>query len=388
MPPLKTVLVPLAILAIAAIATAVLVQSRPAAMQKPPSVPALLVTIVEAVPEPVTFIVRSQGSVTPRTRTTLVSEVSGQIIDVSDSFAPGGAFAAGEVLIRIDPRNYEANFKRAEANVARAQTQVTTENALAGYAFDDWVRLRQSDGSAKPPSELALRKPQLAHAIAELDSAEADRAKALGDLDRTVIRAPYQGMVREKLADVGQYVNAGTPIALTFAIDRAEVRLPITEMDLAYIDLPDTVANRKPIAVRLTSSIGGKALSWPAVLARTEGVFDAGSRVLHAVAEVNDPYGRGTSAIEPLRIGTYVNAEIEGRPAGDLFVLPRHALYRDDTVWIVDESSELQPRRVSVVRTDDRSVFIDSGLETGDRVCISPISQPLPGMPVRFNDTP
>lgn len=378
---LTKALVPIGIVAAAAIVAILLAQSRPEAMQKPAAPPALLVKVITVQPEPVVFTVRSHGTVTPRTRTTLVSEVAGQIVEVAESFVAGGTFHKGTVLVRIDPRNYEAALKRAEANVARARTQVATENALAGYAYDDWLRMRDTDSAAKPPSELTLRKPQLAQALAELDSSEAELAKARGDLDRTVIRAPYQGMVREKLADLGQYVSPATPLATTFAIDRAEVRLPITEKDLAYLDLPDD--GRQPAApVVLTSSVGGVEHRWQARLVRTEGVFDAESRVIHVVAEVEQPYR--TDGGEPLRVGTFVNAEVEGRAAGDLFVLPRHALYRNDTVWIVDDDLQAQPRSVTVVRRDDRSVFIADGIEAGNRVCISPIQQPLPGMPVRI----
>ena len=154
-----------------------------------------------------TFSVRSQGSVSPRTQTTLVAEAQGQIIDVSPAFVSGGFFRKGDVLIRIDPRNYEANVKRARANVARAVTQLETESALAGYAAQDYERLRRVNPDQGPASGLALRKPQMKQALAELHSTEADLDKALGDLDRTVIRAPYDGMVRNKVADVGQYVS-------------------------------------------------------------------------------------------------------------------------------------------------------------------------------------
>jgi RND family efflux transporter MFP subunit len=289
------------------------------------------------------------------------------------------------VLLRIDPRNYETQVKVARAEVAKARTQVATENALADYALNDWQRLREFSKNAKAASDLTLRKPQLAAALAELESADAALEKARRDLARTVIRAPYNGMVRSKRADIGQYVNTATAIADTFAVDYAEIRLPLTQKDLQFLDLPDAIAPERAPDVRLSALIGDDQQHWSAKLVRSEGVFDAQSRVLYAVAQIQDPYRLNTDQPgEPLRIGTFVTAEITGRQAGDLFVLPRHALYRDNQVWIVDDESRIRPRTVKVLRADDDHVYIESGLNDGDVVCVSPIDQPLPGTPVRI----
>lgn len=380
---LKFVL-PIAFLALASTISFVLIQSRPAAMLQPPQAPALLVSTLVAEREAVTFRVESQGSVTPRTETTLVSEVAGQIVEVSPAFVAGGFFRAGDVLLRIDPRNYETEVKAASAQVAKARTQVATENALADYAYNDWQRLREFSTNAKVASDLTLRKPQLAAALAELESEEAALEKARRDLARTIIRAPYHGMVRSKRADIGQYVNTGTPIADTFAIDYAEVRLPLSQQDLRFLDLPDVMEPNQALDVRLSAVIGDAEQIWSARLVRSEGVFDAQSRVLYAVAQVEDPYRLvGNRDGEPLRIGTFVSAEISGRQAGELFVLPRHALYRNDTVWVIDEESRIRPRPVEVLRADDDYVYVKSGLSDGDVVCVSPIDQPLPGTLVR-----
>jgi RND family efflux transporter MFP subunit len=378
-------ILPVAFLALASLISFVLVQSRPAAMLQAPQPPALLVSTLVAERESVTFRVESQGSVTPRTETTLVSEVAGQIIEVSPAFVAGGFFRAGDVLLRIDPRNYETKVKVARAEVAKARTQVATENALADYALNDWQRLREFSEDAKAASDLTLRKPQLAAALAELESADAALDKARRDLARTVIRAPYHGMVRSKRADIGQYVSTATAIADTFAIDYAEIRLPLRQRDLRFLDLPDAIAPERAPDVRLSALIGDDQQHWSAKLVRSEGVFDAQSRVLYAVAQIQDPYRLNTDQPgEPLRIGTFVTAEITGRQAGDLFVLPRHALYRNNQVWIVDDESRIRPRTVEVLRADDDHVYVESGLNDGDIVCVSPIDQPLPGTPVRI----
>ena len=202
-----------------------------------PEPPSMLVDVMRARANQVQISIEAQGSVTPRTQTVLVSEVSGLIMEVSPAFVAGGFFKKGDVLVQIDDRNYRADVKRAQASVATAQTLVTRERGLADYAESDWERAKPSLSTSRAASDLALRKPQLAEAIANLEFAEAELAKRLGDLDRTIIRAPYDGLVREKRADVGQFVAAGTQLALTFATDVAEIRLPLPDLKPWYQQL-------------------------------------------------------------------------------------------------------------------------------------------------------
>ena len=378
------IMLPVAFIVAAVVASFAMIQARPETPKEAVPRPALLVSVATARREPIEFVVRSRGLVSPRTQTTLISEVSGQISAVSPVFVSGGFFARGDVLIRIDPRNYETLVKRARAEVAKARTAVATENALAGYAFEDWERLRELNAAAGPASELTLRKPQLQQALAELESREAELEKVEEDLQRTVIRAPYDGMVREKLADVGQYVNVGAQLARTFAVDLAEVRLPVTQKDLRFLDLGKLDAGGE-LPVMLSASIGDQRLDWEARIVRSEGVFDASSRVLYIVAQIDDPYDLAGSGREPLRMGTFVTAAIAGLPGGELVTVPRHALSRGTTLWVVDSNSTIQPRTVGVVRTDQDLAYLGHGVANGEIYVTTPIDHPLPGMRVRLD---
>ena len=202
------------------------------------------------------------------------------------------------------------------------------------------------------------------------------------DLRRTVIRAPYDGMVQEKLADIGQFVNTGAQLARTFAVDRVEVRLPLSQQDLKFLDLRGLSAGRQ-LPVRLAAVIGGVPYVWDASIVRSEGVFDAASRVLYVVAQIEDPYDLSGRSREPLRIGTFVSAEIEGEAGGDLFAIPRHALTRGQTVWVIEQDSRIQPRVLEIVRSDEDFAYVSGGIEEGERYTTTPIEQPLPGMKVR-----
>ncbi len=361
-------------------------QSEPKTFQ--PELPVMLVDVIKAKSALVQIEVKAQGTVTPRTQTTLVSEVSGLITGVSPSFVAGGFFAKGDVLVRIDDRNYRADVKRAQASVASAQTLVTREAGLADYALADWERAKSLFQSSKAASDLALRKPQLAEAIANLDFAEAELDKRTGDLDRTVIRAPYDGLVREKRADIGQYVAAGTQLAVTFAVDIAEIRLPLPDSELPFLDLrEDHLTAGSGPEVTLTAEIGGVEHAWQGKIVRTEGVFDERSRVLYLVAQIADPYNRQEQMWPyPLRMGTFVQATIAGRIVENIIKLPRGVLRHGNEIWIVNSDNELVPKRIELLRSDESSIYVSGGINSDDLVCLTLLDNPLPGTRVRFSN--
>ncbi len=355
-----------------------LIMQKPAPAQRRPEPPILLVEAVPVSLQTVNLSVRAQGTVTPRTETTIVSEVSGQIVEVSPAFVAGGFFKAGETLVRIDDRNYRADLKRAQAAVAAARTIVTREQGLADYAAADWAKLEKSE----PPTPLALREPQLAEAQANLQSALADLERKQGDLDRTMIRAPYNGMVREKRADLGQYVGAGSQLGVMFSVEVAEIRLPLPDRELPFVNLEQS----PPVEIR--AEIGGTKFTWRGRIVRTEGIFDERSRVLYAVAAVDDPYNQLSDRwLYPLRIGTFVDVTIQGTQVHNVAVLPRTVLRQGNRVWTIGKDNKLVRKEVTVLRTDETSAYISDGLGDGDMVCLTMLENPLPGTVVRYNNS-
>ncbi|MGB5488525.1 MAG: efflux RND transporter periplasmic adaptor subunit [Lysobacterales bacterium] len=355
-------------------------QKSQTAERKDDTEKAVLVDTIEAEVVSLNFTVNSQGTVRPRTETTLVSEVSGKIVSVAPEFVAGGFFHQGEVLLQIDPSDYEAGLKRAEAALASRKAKLADETARSEQALKDWKNM----GRQGQPSDLALRKPQMADARANVSAAEADVQKARRDLERTSITVPYDGLVRQKAVDIGQYVTLGTRLGVTFAIDTAEVRLPLTNNDLHYLDLPSEteIMNRdKPFPpVTLSADDGDGISQWQARIIRTEGVVDETSRVIYAVAQVVDPYGvLGQSEQQELKIGTFVNAEIQGLPAENVVVLPRYVLRADHTVLIANEDNELEILPVTVLRAAPRKVYLSKGIEGGAKVVITTLDAPVPG---------
>ena len=313
------------------------------------------------------FEVSSQGTVKPRTETILSAEVSGTITDMSPKFVAGGVFGKNEVLARIDPTNYDVAFKQAEAMVELRQIEY--------------------DGAKKLRSQGYRAEAEYASAAAALATAEAELVRARRNLERTYIRLPYEGIVKSKESDLGQFVNPGTRLGVVFATDVAEVRLPLTDADLAFVDLPDTsdvtaTGSVEGPAVILTAVQKGKPVEWAASIVRTEGVVDEKSRVTYAVARVVDPYRLHAEGDE-LPVGTFVSAIIQGGAAENVIRVPRSLLRGSDELVFVDEENKLRIRKVGIVRADSRFIYIREGAKSGDRVVMTALETPVNGATVR-----
>lgn len=365
---------PVAVLLAALAGGRYIVSQRPEAPQfQPPQVP-VSIDAIRVTPEDYRVAIRSEGTVEPRTESTLIPQVSGQIVTISPSFREGGFFEQGDVLVTLDPRDYQLAIASAEAQVAQAESALEQELAQAKVVADDWRML----GREAP--ELGLRKPQIAAARATLLSAQSQLERAKFDLERTRIRAPYDGQVLEKNVDVGQFVSPGTLLARVYATDYVEIRLPLSNRQLEFVDLPERFRGETaqrgttgPEAV-IKATIGRQEWRWSGRIVRAEGAIDTRTRQLFVVAQVDDPYERGVDGQPPLRIGQFVEAEIAGQVLANAFVLPRSALREATEVLVVDAESRLQRRPVTVAWTDSESAVITAGLEPGEVVNVTPLA--------------
>lgn len=380
------VILPFGILAIGALIAVVMVKSRTPVPTRPTVEYAPLVRVVEAQPQELRLKVHTQGTVKARTETRLVAEVTGAIVRVSRSFESGGFFERGDVLLEIDASDYRVAVVTAQGSVAQAKVRLETEEAQGEVARDEWEQL--GTGGDSP---LATRELQLQEAQAALAAAEAMLDKARRDLARTKVRAPFAGRIRAKLADLGEYVAPGVPVAEVYSVDIAEIRLPIPDADLAFLDLPAdyrgaTVQEAGPEVV-LYADFAGQRHSWAGRIVRVEGEIDPVSRMVNVVAQVQDPYGKhGEEESLPLAVGMYVEAEIMGSLIVGAITVPRTAL-RGKRVLVVDGDDRLRFRGVDVLRVERGTAVIVGGLDAGDRVCVSTLEAVSDGMKVRASDS-
>ena len=380
---LLRILLPLLVLGGAGYGTFVMMQNRPPPPTRVAEPVMPLVETIDVSFENVLLSVRAEGTVAPMSETELVPEVAGRVVEISPSLVVGGFFKEGDLLFRLDSREYELAVTRVRAAIAQANLRLETERQEAAVAEREWGLLDIGE-----PTPLALREPQIAEALASLASAEATLAAAEYDLERTVIRAPYDGRVRSERVDVGQFVQRGNSVATLYAVDAAEVRLPIPDSELAFVDLPlayrdGEMAGSRPQVI-LRSGFAGKSYEWTGWIDRTEGEIDPRTRMVHAVARVEDPYARGADPDRPpLAVGMFVEAEILGRRSGPVADLPRSVLRGADRVLIVDNKDELAFRDVEVFRLERDRVLLSGGIEAGDRIVVSPLENAVEGMKVR-----
>jgi len=317
--------------------------------------------------------VLSQGTVRARTESTLIPEVPGAVVAVSTNFVDGGFFEKGDVLLRIDPSDYQSAVAIAEASLVDARTNLELEQAQADQALADWRRL----GRGGEPSPLVLRKPQLARATAAVDSAQANLRNAKRDLARCEVTAPYAGRILTKSADVGQYVSPGTVLAAIYAVDFAEIRLPLSNEQLAFVSVPESYRGeavspgRSNPAVKLTSRIGGHEFTWDGEIVRAEGAIDRRSRQLFVIAQVENPYGRRAAGQPPLKVGMFVSAEISGNQLDSVFVVPRAVLRPGDEVLVIDDKNKLRRKPLRIAWRDEVNVVVEEGLKAGALLCLT-----------------
>jgi len=350
------------------------------AMSKKPEIkkrvrPTLAVMATTAIADTVQLKVNVQGESRPRTEIDIVPEVGGKIVYVSPKFISGGLFTKGEELFRIDTSDYQVAVVRAQASVARAEQVLMREESEGAIAKLDWDDL----GNGKQASALTLRKPQLLEAQAGLQSALADLENAQIRLKRTSVTAPFNGRVRDKIADIGQFVNPGSRLGRVFSTDIAEVRLALSDADMARINLPLAfIAKSRESApsVTLTTSIGGKMHTWNGKIMRTDAAYDPQTRSMYAIAEVLDPYGKGAANGNlPLAPGLFVDAQIEGKTLDSVIIIPRDGLRPEDKVYTVNDKGEAKSNDVVVLDTSAERAVIYSGLNPADLVIISPLEK-------------
>ena len=371
---LKVVL-PLGLILLTIIAVLFFLFMQPeAAPRRPDLTPPLTVAVYDIQAQQFQVNVQSYGTVTPRTQSTLISQVSGVVTEVSDKLREGSFINKGDLLLKIDDRDYVADLKISEANLAEAQQAYSEEVAQSNQAAEDWARL----GNTEPPSDLVLRKPQQQAAQARLASAEAALSKAQLAVDRTSVVAPFDGRILSKMVGLGQVAGNNTEIAEIYATDYIEIRLPLRDSDLKFVDLPEAYrgVGEQPAAtpVEIFSSLSDSGSAWSGKIVRTESAIDTNSRQLHVVAQIDDPFGQAAVGRATLKIGEYVTAEIQGKMIPDAIVVPASAIYQDTYAYTVDDGL-IKRANVEILWKNETQALIGSGLNNGDRLITTTLGQ-------------
>jgi RND family efflux transporter MFP subunit len=365
----KRAVKPLLILVVGGVVIFALITMKPKPEPQPSPVTVLLdVTVVAIETKTKRVEVLSQGTVMPRREVDLVSQVSGNVVFVAEDFVDGGFVSPNSVLVQIDKRDYQLALIRSEASVAEAEQKLAFEKGRSRQAKREWKELGDKDAN-----ELFLRKPQLKATEAQLLSAQADRDQAKLNLERTLLSIPFAGRIRETMVNLGQYVSKGSPIARVYDSAIVEIRLPLTDRQLALVNIPVQQSTLKSFPeVEIRATLAGRDLVWPGHIVRSDASVDTQSRFYYVVAEVdnNALNGSGENSLPPLMVGLFVESKIAGRELLNVLELPKNAVFNRNRLFTVDANNVIHEHVINVVQMSGDSVWVQGDFMAGEQVVL------------------
>ncbi|HAL41394.1 MAG TPA: hypothetical protein DCP57_03040 [Gammaproteobacteria bacterium] len=377
---IRTVLIPVLIVIFFLFGAVTIMATAPVLEPKTTTPIPISVRVQSVNPKTIQLKVHSQGTVMPSIQSQLIPEVSGKVVWTSDRLVSGGYVTEGQTLAKVDDLDYRNARDRAKAALERASAELQH----AKFEYGRQESLVERNLTSRSALENSLRVYRVSQAA--YDDARVNHEQAEENVRRTILKAPFTGLVRSENVDIGQFVSRGQPIATLYATDMVEVRLPIADRQLAFLNLPSartgTLDPQEQPDVLLTAEYAGRALSWRGKIVRTEAEIDSASRMVQLVARIDNQ-----AAASPLSVGLFVNAEIAGLAAENIVILPRSALRNDNQVLVVDGEDKLRFKDVNLLRLYQDQVLIDAGINTGDRVCVSVLQTAIEGMTVNaIND--
>lgn len=345
----------------------------------------IAVEIATARAEETTLRVATQGQVKSKNEADVAAQVSGQLVYISPALEAGAYFRKGDTLARIDPAQYRLSVDRSRSQVARAREALARARSEATLAEQDWKDL----GLSGDPSDLTLQKPQVNAAQADLKTAEAAVRESELNLERTEIRAPFDGRVMTRKANVGDFISPGAVLASIFAVDIAQVRIALTDADLAVLGLAPgfsaSQAAKAPEAL-LSAVVAGAPRQWKGALTLIDASVDPATRLVYGLVEVADPFGATHAA--PLAPGLFVDVEIDSGERQSLVSIPRGALKKNELIYVVDSAGAIKARAVTPAMADARTLYFRDGVSAGEKVVASFLPSPRDGMKVRDINAP
>ncbi|MGD8454086.1 MAG: efflux RND transporter periplasmic adaptor subunit [Phycisphaerae bacterium] len=378
---------PLAVVAAGTLGAVQLVRTAPQATQRPPQRTARLVEVRPVTRGSAPVTVEAMGTVIAAQEITLQAQVSGEVLEVSKNLVPGGRVAAGEVLVRVDPRDYELVIEEARSQVAQAEYELKLEQGRQDIARREWELLGAGEETSELDRELALRKPHLAKAMAVLAAAQASLSKAELDLSRTTISAPFNGVITDERVDLGAQVTTQTQLATLVGTDEYWVQASIPVGQLRWICIPQREGDEGSTVLVRQYLGAGATNEWTGRVDRLLGDLEPEGRMARLLISVPDPLGlHAEDGAAPLLIGSYVHLEVTGRDLPDVVTIDREELRDGDTVWLMDADDQLEIRPVQIAFRGRDHVLLDGGLTGGERLVVTDLPAPVAGMPLRLKE--
>lgn len=324
------------------------------------------------------------GQVIPAREVTLKAQVSGEIITTSPDFVPGGFFNADTEVLKIDDADYTIAVKVQTATLNQARAALNLEQGQQSIARDELKILEQSTGKKLKNTDLALRKPQLQQAYADLESAKALLEQAELDLSRTVIKAPFNAMVKSRSADLGKVISAQDELATLVDTNEYWIDIEIPVHDLAWIQIPQSHEESGSKAI---IDLGTTRGIREGEVFKTTGSLDSQSRLAGLIVRIPDPLllSEKTGKASPLVLGDYVRTILIGKILENAARIPLNYIRDGGTLWLY-ENGQLKIMRVNIVYEDRNFAYITDALPTSSALITSDIITPIDGMALKIAD--
>ncbi len=382
------VVLPLVILAVAVLGAQALIATRPEVAKEPRETPATLVSVYTVGDESAQVTVEGFGTVRPARVVDLSPQVSGMVVEQNPRLVAGGYLEAGEMLLRIDPRDYELAVREQEGALETALFNLEVEQGRAVVAEREWALLDNSVPTTELGKRLALREPHIEEREAAVEASRSRLEQAMLNLERTTLQTPFNAMVVSETIDVGQYISPSTRVANLVGTDTFHVYATVPYDQLDWVRLPDSEGNRGARARVILEKRMAKSITREGRVVGLMPDVDPNGRLARLLIEVRDPLGRNEAAgSAPLLLGAYVRVEINGPDLEHVSTVPREAMRENGRVWIATEEDTLEFREVEVMLRRDAVVLLRSGVTPGERVITSAITTPLPGMRLRYAES-
>ncbi|RLB67985.1 MAG: efflux RND transporter periplasmic adaptor subunit [Deltaproteobacteria bacterium] len=381
---MKRAILPVLVIVIAIGLTFVLVKSRK--VPKPHEMPHLgpLVEVAELVKTSRQVVVSGTGTVQARYEVSITPQVKGRVSELSPQMVAGGIFRKGELLFAIEDVDYQLAIDLSRSNLAQSEYDLLRNENLAEVARNEWQTL--NSGSDVEPNPLVVYEPQLKSARAQRNAMQANVKQAELNLQRTRVFAPFNCYVRSEQLGIGQFLNAGSPVATVAGTDQVEIVVPLPLDELTWLQVPRNGVPQEGSLAKVELQSGGQIFHWQGVITRALGEIDPRNRMARVVVTVAEPLSsdrKGTSLLNELLPGMFVEVHLQGEEISDVIAVPRGAVHDNETVWIVGDENRLHIREVDIVRRERDEVLVQSGLDSGEKIVLTSLTGAAEGMLLR-----
>jgi RND family efflux transporter MFP subunit len=385
------VILPIAIVILAVLGAQILIASRPTVPKISRGDQATFVEVLTAHVQDERAIITAFGTVQAHQQITVQPEVNGLVVQQNPDLVKGGIISEGVALLQIDPRDYQFAVDEEKSSLAKAEFDLKVEYGNQAVAEREWKLLKPSTGEISDLSkQLALRRPHLKEKQIALKAAKSRLAKARLDLQRTILRAPFNALVLSESVEVGQLVNTQSTIATLVGTDefRAQVSVPIHQLDWITIPGPGTSRGSRVRIIR--DSDKQDTVIRHGRVKELLGDVTQNGRMAQVLISIDDPLdlNPGKATRRPLLLGEYVRVEIEGPLLHDVVVLPRHTIREGNRVWVKTQDNQLEIRPVDIMLSRKDSVLISQGVAEGDQIITSQLPAAIPGLLLQSAEKP